>query len=517
MLYDKRMLTVVSTKPGQVAPPVVSPRNGGLHVDWEAPTTGGTPDHYDVWHREGTSGAWTKNVVRGRTSTTITGLTNGTSYQVQVRAANTRDGAWSEIVTGTPLATGDPIVDPPVVLVPAPEPNQTCGTERTSGLVETPVHLDIVPISDRKAKLIWTGSASASRYTVQVKPSRFTAWDYPTRGDEQSGAETDPCFMIDLDSIMTSVGPPVTTIGFGSEGAFDFRVTAWEGTINRGISETITIIDTPISAANGHSPGTDGQIALAWRDITDIFPATQGYQGGTYIFRYRQLVGDHTQPGWTPDNYDPNTGHGQLIVSSNLNVITELSLSEIYAVQFTWNRTTAGGSTRVRAARDAYAWTSGTPPSNGTRVGTFPVNHALDSNEFLYRICLETFPEERRQGWAKLIPHAFDQWEAAGNQWGAAGNLITLTREIKPCADFSGLLGPIAEKVEEAVRLANGVMNLTPEQKAEIRRHAEALGQGYDARDKMDIMYNEVIMFDDVQYNVHNLIGAGVLENLQIM
>ena len=103
VLYDKRTLRVVAASaPGQVGRPIVTPYNASLHVDWEPPTTGGTPTHYDLQYREGTSGDWTLVENITRTSYTITELTNGTSYQVQVRAANaTRDGAWSETVTGT--------------------------------------------------------------------------------------------------------------------------------------------------------------------------------------------------------------------------------------------------------------------------------------------------------------------------------------------------------------------------------------------------------------------------------
>ena len=45
----------------------------------------------------------------GRLRYEITGLTNDTEYDVQVRAVNAKgDGAWSETATGTPRGAGGP-------------------------------------------------------------------------------------------------------------------------------------------------------------------------------------------------------------------------------------------------------------------------------------------------------------------------------------------------------------------------------------------------------------------------
>ena len=156
VLYDKRTLTVVSIKPGQVARPVVSARDGGLHVDWAAPTSGGTPSHYDLQYRAGTSGAWTLVENITRTSYTITELTNGTSHEVQVRAANSQDGDWSEIATGTPQVgaagpvnpgTGDPTLAPPPC-DRIPDPGSTAPTR----LVQ-PTNLHVTPFQNRRAVL----------------------------------------------------------------------------------------------------------------------------------------------------------------------------------------------------------------------------------------------------------------------------------------------------------------------------------------------------------------------------
>ena len=80
----------VTTTPGSMT---------GLAVNWTEPNNSGRPaiTGYDLHYRAGTSGGWTDGPqgVTG-TSASITGLTQDTSYQVQVRALNTDgNGDWS--------------------------------------------------------------------------------------------------------------------------------------------------------------------------------------------------------------------------------------------------------------------------------------------------------------------------------------------------------------------------------------------------------------------------------------
>ena len=78
-------------------------------MSWTAPADNGAAiDDYDVRYRTG-GGSWTllpDDVKSTATTATITGLTNGTAYAVQVRAGNSEgDGEWSASATGTPVAT----------------------------------------------------------------------------------------------------------------------------------------------------------------------------------------------------------------------------------------------------------------------------------------------------------------------------------------------------------------------------------------------------------------------------
>ena len=89
--------------------PRLVPDDGQLRVSWTVRSDEvGVMDDYDVrYRRDGESGGWTTlaDVTKSTaTSATITGLTNGTVYQVQVRAG---DGEWSESVSGTPAAPAE--------------------------------------------------------------------------------------------------------------------------------------------------------------------------------------------------------------------------------------------------------------------------------------------------------------------------------------------------------------------------------------------------------------------------
>ncbi len=109
-------ITDVNEPPGRPAAPSVSSIAGNttsLSVNWTAPSnTGPVIDNYDLRYREGTSGSWTNGPqnVSG-TSATISGLTESTSYQVQVLARNAEDDSpWSLPGSGQTGALGAPDV-----------------------------------------------------------------------------------------------------------------------------------------------------------------------------------------------------------------------------------------------------------------------------------------------------------------------------------------------------------------------------------------------------------------------
>ena len=97
-----------ASAPSAPSAPTLTAGDGQLGVSWTAPIDNGAAiDDYDVRYRP-SGGSWTElpdTVKSTATRATITGLTNGTTYEVQVRAGNSvGDGPWSASATGTPVA-----------------------------------------------------------------------------------------------------------------------------------------------------------------------------------------------------------------------------------------------------------------------------------------------------------------------------------------------------------------------------------------------------------------------------
>ena len=81
-------------------------------MTWTAPANPGPPILYhDLQYRvDGTSGAWNPLAQRSGTTADISGLTPGTTYEVQVRAVNADgDGPWSASATATTATNAPPI------------------------------------------------------------------------------------------------------------------------------------------------------------------------------------------------------------------------------------------------------------------------------------------------------------------------------------------------------------------------------------------------------------------------
>ncbi len=94
-----------STVPAAPTAPTLEAGNASLRVTWTAPDDGGSAiTGYNLRHSADGGTPWTP-ITSGITGTshTITGLTNGASYHVQVRAVNAvGDGGWSESATEMP-------------------------------------------------------------------------------------------------------------------------------------------------------------------------------------------------------------------------------------------------------------------------------------------------------------------------------------------------------------------------------------------------------------------------------
>ncbi len=107
-----KKITIPATKPSAMNAPTLTGGNAQITATWTAPTdTGGSPiTAYHVQHRTSAASTWsttnTDNIATITDGTAashpIIGLTNGTSYDVRVRAVNAQGtGDWSTPATGT--------------------------------------------------------------------------------------------------------------------------------------------------------------------------------------------------------------------------------------------------------------------------------------------------------------------------------------------------------------------------------------------------------------------------------
>ncbi len=162
-----------------------------ITVTWKAPASNGGAaiDGYRVRHMADDASSWTYSHagLPDPLSHVVTGLENGTSYEVEVQARN-RDaeyGAWSEAETATPAAP------PPLPAADAPSVTTAADGVSMHGIT-----------------IRWTAVSGAAKYQVQHKPSA-DAW--PTVDDGAAGQST-----------LT-----YSAAGLTAETSYDFRVRAY--------------------------------------------------------------------------------------------------------------------------------------------------------------------------------------------------------------------------------------------------------------------------------------------------
>ncbi len=228
--YESRFQITIAaiTEPGAPRSLSATSGDGQVALSWNAPTSNGNSaiTDYGVQFSSdgGTSWSTFDDGVSTSTSTTVTGLSNGTEYTFRVSATN-------EIGTGNPSSTA--------VATPATTPGKPTGLSTTSG--------------DGQVELSWTapadnGGKTITGYTVE-KNCADSGWSPATT---TSGATS---------ATVTSLTNGVSC---------DFRVSATNsvGTGDPSDAETATpaaVPDKPtLSATSG-----DGQVELSWTAPAD--------------------------------------------------------------------------------------------------------------------------------------------------------------------------------------------------------------------------------------------------------
>ena len=398
------------------------------------------------------------------TIVTVGGLTNGANYVHRIRATNISGvSGWAQKDTDLPLAP--------------------------------PTSFDVTPMPLRKAELSWGAVSGPGSiiYDVQVSESPSGSWT-----DVPSGT-SDTNYEINLDAVLGLRGLADAT-------SFEFQVRArQDGTsdFDSAYSEIVTIIDTPIIAANGRSPNQgpeNGQAKLSWRTMANVL-GDSSYFGGTYSFRFRKAGGIHNQLAWEPGTYvtDTTVDESELVDGNTIGGSNHgLTKEAIYAIQLIYEK---NNKPKVFATRDVFVWPSDRPAGGGERIATFPLNYPWPNKTFSYVICEETFPMTKRDEWKTFITHAFSQWDLATD------SLVTTERlDSEDCADYSEFVDEVVTDVKSFAQSPRPPVGIPPTD-AEIAAHATALLENFDqsriksTREDFDERLNEVFMLNDSSAN----------------
>ena len=157
-----------------------------LAARWTKPGLNGGPDiiGYEVEYRQGAGGSWTDFMHSGAApTTTITGLTANTEYQVRVRAWNGEAlSDWSD--ASDPVSTGDPPPPPTVtsvVVASAPQSGNTYRWGET--IVFTVTFSEPVRVTGRPGLEVGLDNpAGTSGSTVQARFAGLSESQRPTAG-----------------------------------------------------------------------------------------------------------------------------------------------------------------------------------------------------------------------------------------------------------------------------------------------------------------------------------------------
>ena len=366
--------------------------------------------------------------------------------------------------------------------------------------------LEIIPQEQRAALLLWTANQDAdAEYHVEVEtPLALGTWRWKETVNNGTSYE------IKLDRVIGSSG-------LDNETYLNIRIVVKDKNgdrLNSEASQEITIIDTPIRAANGESEPGSPSVEVKW---------SPPVEAAFVEIRHRALAKDgpqdtgswHSHHEWTlnDDSY-PDAFDGTAKPDSDSDRTFDVELSPVdppdddspgavYALQLNYRL----GGVKVFSARDAFVWPSDVSATDGQRIANFPLHYPLASETYVYHICRETFPSADRAGWEFMIQHAFDQWEYS------IDNVVTIERSLDDCAKYAAFIEAAADEV---ANLAPGV---------DATEHVEGMFARFNEHDEFhptydeavddDKLLNEIRMYDDfADANIVLLKDVGVFHEL---
>ena len=251
---------VAGEAPGKPAAPTVAPASvSRLTVMWSAPSNAGPAiTDYDVQYRAGTSGGWTDGGHVGTALTaTLTGLSENTSYQVQVRATNDEGtGSWSDAGTGTTEANAAPAFTSDAAFDAAE--NQTSAGEVVAADSDSEDSITGYAITGGADQAFFSIGASLGALTFKTAPNFEDAQDIVSV--DQANAAGNNQYVVEV----------TATSGTGE------RVK----TVTQTITVTVTDVNTEAPgkpAAPTVAPASVSRLTVMWSAPSNAGPAITDY------------------------------------------------------------------------------------------------------------------------------------------------------------------------------------------------------------------------------------------------
>ena len=284
--YDFRVAAINAIGTGAYTSTANLTATGGneqVALSWTQPTfTGGEVfSHYVVEYRQSGTSSWTTfSDSVATTSSTVVGLSNGTTYDFRVATVTmSSTSSYSSVATATPLTTPSAASD--VAAIPG----------------------------NRQVELTWSapnsGGSAITDYIIQFKATSSSSWTTVT------------------DAVSATTGVVITPLSNGI--SFDFRVAAVNAVGTGAYSATInatprTTPGTPTSLSG--TPG-NASVALSWSA-----PSSDGGAAiSDYVIQYRAS----TSFDWTTFSDGISSTTSATVVGLVNNVLYEFKVAAVNA------------------------------------------------------------------------------------------------------------------------------------------------------------------------------------------
>ena len=243
--------------PGKPAAPNVSAASAtSLNATWSAPDNAGPAiTDYDVQYRAGTSADWSDGGHAGTATTaTLSGLSENTSHQVQVRATNDEGtGDWSDSGSGTTDANAAPAFSSSATFDVAEN-----GTEVTM------VRAEDSDSEDKIERYDITGGADQAFFLVIASSGHLEFRDAPNFEDAQDQG-TNNTYMVEV------------------------QATSGTGTREKTATQTITVTVTDVAGEKPAAPSAPSvsSASVTSLNVTWAAPDNAGPAITDYDYRHR--------------------------------------------------------------------------------------------------------------------------------------------------------------------------------------------------------------------------------------